>query len=608
MAWQHVVGHEMMHGLSDAVAPVIEVTKQAANASLPVAMPSAEKIIELGLRGILSPQAVDNNLANLGVATTIGQGTIAANLNPAIAGYQRLWNTVYYASQELPTVTELHEISNRFLIDDPTLEALLRNYGFYDATIREEVANLRYDIPGPSDLVRFAVRHLWEPELMAKLGYNAEFPGVITDVWHHFKGLDYKLFTGPFQKQIDQLRGEDGYAAALAERYFENLGEEPTWAQAYWYAHWVLPSPTQGIDMWFRLNPERDPRWDGPEAVGKVFTYDDLQLLLRASDYPPFYRDKISAIGRPIPTIRYVRDFYRTGVYSKDDVLKWAVRWGYSPGDAKDLSDDIIKSVDMVKAKPGQCAGCKLVEQAWEVGIIGAADLQEYYARYGLTDEEALARAEATVLQRDVARAKQVIATIRSSYLSGESSDVQAQALLQGYGIQPARIQEYINDWQIERGSKRKLISAQQNIKWACQGLISYDQLTARLANLGYDQEDVQGLSAEAAICQRTNLLKAIQQAAKNAAQEQKQAIAAQKAAAQQLQQARKMLASHGSPTQLRKWFCEGLIGSPEVYDRLGFMGWPAPDIARLIGDCKPGSPGAGQGKTGPGGQPGQGP
>src|SRR5262249_11462725 len=156
--------------------------------------------------------------------------------------------------KERPTVGELFEIVNRELQPDAQLDNRLQIYGYYDGPIRREIVNLRYDIPGPADLVRFSVRHVWEPDLLANIGYDEEFPGAVIDYWHAAKGLDYPLFTGPFKDYLDKALGEENATFALANRYAELGISEPTWARAYWWSHWVLPAPGQFFSMLIRLD------------------------------------------------------------------------------------------------------------------------------------------------------------------------------------------------------------------------------------------------------------------------------------------------------------------------------------------------------------------
>jgi hypothetical protein len=597
------VAHGAAHGSNEALKPVWDAVGKLVNFATPNALPKFEEAVHLGLGGWIPLEVVEACARADGHAMNLVGGPAAVGPGSSFFPLTAIWNAAYNAQQERPPVSEYLEIANRQLLPPAAVQAELATRGMVNKDFQQWVQNLQFDIPGPSDLVRFSVRHLWEPELMAALGYEAEFPGTIIDIWHAMKGLDYGLFTGPFREQINTAYGDPAAADALLANYLATVGVEPTWARAYWWSHWVLPSPTQGLMAWFRLASGRNTQWDGPEAEGVDFDYTDLELLLRANDYPPKYRSILAAIGRPVPGIRYARDFYRTGVYTVQNLYEWGLRQGYSHGDATDIAVDIQQSVDAAKDKPAQCRQCALVERAYRTGVISYDQLGHYYLQFGLEPAVAQQRADAVTLELSVDRAKQLIATVRSRFLSGELNLAQAQNLLLQYGVVAARVTQYLTDWSLEKSTRRKQLTAAQAVKWACQGLITLPDLEARLANLGYAPDDVLNLSAEAVLCQTQMQLRAAQKA--EAAREKtiRQAAAAQKAAAQALMQARRQLASHGSPSMLRRWFCEGLVGEAEVLQRLNYLGWPTIDSLRLIGDCKSGTPGSQPGTSG--GNPG---
>ncbi|KKL46881.1 hypothetical protein LCGC14_2341110, partial [marine sediment metagenome] len=99
-------------------------------------------------------------------------------------------------------------------------------------------------IPPVQDLIRMAVREVFSPTIRERFQLDEDFPP-------------------EFQETAKQ----------------QGVSEE--WAKNYWAAHWVLPSVTQGFAMLHR----------------KVISADELDLLLRAQDVMPFWRDKITQVA-----------------------------------------------------------------------------------------------------------------------------------------------------------------------------------------------------------------------------------------------------------------------------------------------------------------------
>lgn len=586
MSWSGLIGHGIAHGaMGEGLRPLTTGLGYATNSIAPIEAPSAQEAMDLARRGWITEHLMTTVCRMHGIVCDPGQSPGDPVNNPG-DGLRQAWNAIYYAGQELPPQAELREIANRQLWAPGVLEKRLQQYGYYTASTRDWVGNLRFDIPGPADLVRFSVRHFWEPDLLKQFGYADEFPGEIIDVWHAMKGLDYPLFTGPFESQINQIYGFPEAAQNLANYYENSVGSEPTWAKAYWYSHWVLPSPTQGYLMWQRLASDRNPKWDAPEMIGQNFDIEDLRLLLRANDYPPYWRDKLAAISHPIPGIRFMRDFVKNNVYEYADIVEWGRRQGYSPLDSKNIADDVWTAIKGQQQAKADVKCLALAKNAYLAGIMSYQDLLNAITSCGSVAGDAADIADAIVLQRQIQRAKQTVSSIRSRYLKGRLSDDDALRLLGQAGINPDRAREDVDDWQLERDATGKEATLAQASKWACDGFITLADFQARAQNLGYQPVDVQPIVMQVEQCQSNLLAKAQAALVKAEQQAAKQQQAAIKAAAQRLKQCQRSLSSHGTPGDLRKWYCQGFITESEVASRLRFMGWPLTDISRLIADC----------------------
>jgi hypothetical protein len=578
------MGHAAMHAAGEALRGPLNAIKIVSHMAAPLEYPSASEIIDLHVRQFINTDQLQQGLRRVGVSLDI---TGSASTPSGISN--TLWTGVWFAAQRRQEGAELFEVANRFFWEEGELLAKLAQLGWYDDKTRAQEANLRYDIPGPADLVRFSVRHVWEPDLIASIGYDEEFPGAVIDVWHAMKGLDYKLFTGPFADQIAKYAGSPKIGGSWPEAYALYGLEEPTWARAYWWSHWVLPSAGQGYEMMFRLDPDRNPSFDPPEAKGLEFTFKDLELLLRANDYPQKYRPLLAAIAHRIPGIRFIRDFVKQDVYSYSDLIDWGRRWGYSPRDRKDIADDIWRSVKGAAGKKTACKGCATCDQAFEVGILSRQQLEQCYIDYGMDPTDAARNARLADLKLSVRRGREIVTNVRKRFLRGSLSTDQASQLLQQWGINIGRVQEYLADWQLEFEAGRKELSAAQAVKYACQGIISLDDLVTRLTNLGYPLADQEALVSEATFCAANLAQQAVEKLARKDRQAKADAYQAARRARTSLIEAQRYLASHGSPRDLHSWFCSGNIGEAEVWTRLNAMGWPDVDISRFLSDCKSG-------------------
>ena len=597
--------HGAMHAAGSIFHSFGHTFATASNMQSPSEYPPINELIELYVRGWITKNALKTFARSNGVALDLSNETTYRKFDPGFQALNKLWTARYYASIEIPPPGELFRLTNRGEIRRETLDIMLQRHGFGDDEMRGKLANLRYEVPGPADLVRFAVRHAFEPALVKKFTYEAERNEgpFLLDIFHQAAGINYPIFTGPLAPTVQLVTGKK--PEELVRLYTAAGIKEPTWADIYWWSHWVLPSPSQGYEMLFRLRPDRNHFFDPPGTSAENFTLKDLGLLLRGNDYPPFYRDKLAAIAYRIPGIRFLRQLRSTDVFGKADVTELLLRQGYSPGDAEVLSESVERNDRDARRRGIETQAKGQLAKYWELGAISKQEYVNLLVKHGLTPEDAAAAAELADLDLTFKRLEKIINFVRGQYLKGVLTEIEALSQLIQAGVVEPRRSMYLQDWKMELQEKHKEISAQKAVQWACKGIITVEDLQRRLRNLGYREEDVSALKQEAALCTATLAARAV--AGNQKAQE--KSIAAlkhsQREAAQAIVAARRQLASHGSPAQLRKWFCSGHLGQIELYTRLRSLGWPDEDITRLVSDCES-SKGGGKGGQ-RGGSPGGG-
>lgn len=135
--------------------------------------------------------------------------------------------------------------------------------------------------PGPTDLIRFAFREVWDPVRRAELlaeGFPGEFPTQM-------------LFQGYNQ----------------------------TWTENYWAAHWELPSVGQLNEMLHR----------------RVITPDIWDRFVKYNDFDPVVRPWLKAISYAPYTRVDVRRMWELAVLSDDEVLSAYMDLGYDEPKAR---------------------------------------------------------------------------------------------------------------------------------------------------------------------------------------------------------------------------------------------------------------------------------
>ncbi|GAI03031.1 unnamed protein product, partial [marine sediment metagenome] len=118
------------------------------------------------------------------------------------------------------------------------LDARLRQIGIHPDYF-DTYKTLAYPIPPVADIITMAVREAFTPAIAKKFGQYEDYPPEF-------------------------------------EHWAERKGLSKDWSMRYWAAHWSLPSAQQGFEMLHR----------------GAINFGELDMLLRALDVMPFWRDK----------------------------------------------------------------------------------------------------------------------------------------------------------------------------------------------------------------------------------------------------------------------------------------------------------------------------
>jgi len=183
---------------------------------------------------------------------------------------------------------------------DPSLSNLsneLRKVGIHD-NYHGLYKELAYQIPPVADIITMAVREAFTPAIAARFGQYQDLPPDFVE-WVGKKGLSRE------------------------------------WAERYWAAHWSLPSPQQGFEMLHR------------GVIGEA----DLDMLMRALDIMPFWRDKLVQIAyRPLSRVD-VRRMFALGVLGVSGVRKAYTDLGYNDYNADLMTQFTIKYTEGIETR-----------------------------------------------------------------------------------------------------------------------------------------------------------------------------------------------------------------------------------------------------------------
>jgi hypothetical protein len=289
-------------------------------------------------------------------------------------------------------------------------------------------------IPGPNDLIRMAVREAFDERKASELG----------------------LDDNPQQPFIE---------------WADKQGLSAYWSKMYWRAHWELPSPQMGFEMLHR----------------GIITEDELRSLLVALDYSPRWHDSLMGISYNVMTRVDVRRIFELGLINPEEMEKEYLHQGYSPKDAKLLRawteveynqeyKDITKN--------------EVIKQFLE-GIISDAQCRDMLAYMGYTLDRRETMIALATYQRAYAKQTALIAALKKLYIMGEYDISRVQQELAPYNIDPRRIVELIDQWEVERKAGVAVPKKAELDRFFLEGIINEQEYFTEMQRIGHAEKNI---------------------------------------------------------------------------------------------------------------------
>lgn len=485
--------------------------------------------------------------------------------------------------QYLPSIDEAKVLLNRGLITQALFSHIISKYTTYNPALANAISQTRYEIPGPSDLVRFAVRDVFSPEIVRQFEYAKETPTEIKP-WMDKQGYGQSIGIPLPDNATD--------AAGNAIR------GETTWFDLYWQSHWDLPSPTQGYEMLHRLYP--DSRF-GPSPFvtpETSFVDRDLEKLLKASDYPDYWRKRLIAISYHNLNRSDVIPMFRYGLLQEREVYHALRADGYRDEEANQLlrlaNFQKQRELGVDPAKKAKEWVCK----SYRKGLISRDNAIARLEDIGITRRFADSFLDTCDLEEQFELNQERIRTLKRGVITGVVTREGAENLLNRMNIQPPVITRYLDVWDHLKFSRYKNASTKQNLSAFEKGLINRQELIARLQNLGYTSVAISTMIQLADYNLQQKRLKLLQQQTTQELKIQKQrikdAISNARAEAAKIRKREtniekfnnrriRSIVKASSDKNIIEWYKKELIQLWEVYYRLYYKDYSIADAAKWV-------------------------
>ena len=335
-----------------------------------------------------------------------------------------------------------------------------------DAT---EIERLAWLTPGASDVVRFAVREVWTPEIVAKYNYDDDFP-TKSVLWARRAGLTEEIL------------------------------------RMFWRAHWELPGPSQAAEMVWRIDAGQDakPRKDRATVLSET----EFKEFLQTADYPKFWRERFAKmLYSPITRVD-IRRVFNYGYCTIEDVYNNYRSGGYDHDNAEKLTQ---WTVEEYLPRPLAMARDAILD-AYTDGALSPAEALASLRSLVVGDKQALpdTSIDLYLKQADITIAKKArdiaLTVIKKEYIDKLVDKVEVNDRLTMLGITQTEKERalYAWDWELDyeevKKKPRKAAPKQAGKKpseadfarWLKGGYITPEQFKQEMSALGYSDGHIE--------------------------------------------------------------------------------------------------------------------
>jgi len=432
------------------------------------------------------------------------------------------WNIWVWLSQQVYTTEQITTMFKRKDIIDSEYFDMMDRVG-WDRSEAEHISSLSYTIPNAMLLLQAALHQkkdksdvfddlgvsdihpnyqqkywdavLTKPASSDMVAYNLRQENDLADLDEHLKQIGvhpdwlqvYRTLADriPPVADIISMAVREAFSPSIAARFgqYEDFPEEfaryakqqglsEDWARRYWAAHWGLPSPQQGFEMLHR----------------GVITDGDLELLMKAQDIMPFWRDKMTAIAYNTLTRVDVRRMYQLGVLDRKGVLESYKDAGYSDKNAERMTEFTDKYVKESQTKSAQSD----IIKAFSSRMIDRSEASSLLMRIGLRTDLADYLLDDIEYKREWDRIDAQIKGIKNLYKKGQYDQDITIAELSKLDLPADTIELLMQEWWYEiKGTETKTWSKAETVNFMKSGAITKERGERELYMMGYDQEHV---------------------------------------------------------------------------------------------------------------------
>lgn len=331
----------------------------------------------------------------------------------------------------------LEDLSQAFLrdiISEVDFRQELTKRGYSSDSI-DQIIKLLEVIPPLPDIISMAVREAFTPSVVEEFQLESDLPEEFVK-WAKKRGLSDR------------------------------------WVKAYWASHWRLPSLTMGFEMLHR----------------RIITPQQMEMLIKAQDISPFWRDKLIKLSYNVYTRVDTRRMYAVGVLDREGVYESYLDQGYTAERAEHLTDFTValsneKERDLTKSE---------VLWGYREGYFNNEELSQLLGEIGYDDAEIAYFANRVNYERWKSLLKEVTATTKKLFVTHQIDETEVYNQLGQLNLPAEQINRYIRLWSIEKERKTTRPTKTDLTKFYVNDIIDKSTFIEEMRGHGYSEKYIQ--------------------------------------------------------------------------------------------------------------------
>jgi hypothetical protein len=335
------------------------------------------------------------------------------------------------AARPVLGVSDILQAKHRHEIGETEALQRLARHGFTPQEARI-IYNLGELLPSASDGVRYATREAWRDEVAARWQFDNGRPAELDDL-------------------------------------LDRLGFPPWVAQAEWRSHWVLPSISQGLEMYFR----------------EEISLPELRQLIVMLDIAPGWINPILNTARPVPGRIDRRWAFEEGRITEEELYTLYRNDGMDDFWARTMVNTIIsrytsEAKGLTRASVVSSYRKHRIKRKEAVDLLGQIHIHEFLANWYLDQADLDNRDEALDRQKDL---------VGQQFARGLLSDERAREELLAIGIPAEEIEYSLQEWALKRRTSVSLPTRANLEEFFRQTVIGPDEFRTQMTLLGYNDK-----------------------------------------------------------------------------------------------------------------------